>query len=285
MDTEYLKTFLLLANLKNFTQTAERLFIAQSTVTNRIIELEEEIGKKLFIRDRKSVTLTKEGILFLKYAKRIVELEESSIQEINSLKFYNDVLRIGSTNVIYEAYLSQGIHDFLKNNDDISVKITLGHSLDLLQMLKDEILDIVYSFIPLSKKGYQCSHFHTDELVLVTSPLNSRYPSGIRKEELSQINYLFCNFPFQEVSLSIRELFPQFYQFQLEIDNSSKLIQYLTDGMGYSFLPESFVKPYIKDGLLTSIPLLDFKAPQMRFYCSYRTRTEVVSKFIGNKKY
>lgn len=281
MDTQHLKTFLLLANLKNFTQTADRLFIAQSTVTNRIAELEKEVGRKLFLRDRKTVSLTEEGILFLKYSKRIVELEESSIQEINSLKFYNNVLRIGTTNIIYECQLSGDIRHFLKNNNDISVKITIGHSLDLLQMLKDEILDIVYSFIPLTKKGYQCNHFATDELVLVTSPSNSRYSSGITKEELSQINYLFCNFPLQEVGISIRELFPRFYQFPFEIDNSSKLIQYLLDGIGYSFLPKSLVMSYLRDGLLTTILPLDFKAPKMSYYCSYRTKTDILSGFIG----
>lgn len=281
MDTQHLKTFLLLSDLKNFTQTAERLFVAQSTVTNRIVELEKEIGRKLFLRDRKTVSLTEEGILFLKYAKRIVELEESSIQEINSLKLYSNVLRIGTTNIIYECHLSADIRNFLKNTNDISVKITIGHSLDLLHMLKDDILDIVYSFIPLTKKGYKCNHFATDELVLVTSPTNYNYPSGIRKEELSQINYLFCNFPLQEVGISIRELFPKYYQFSFEIDNSSKLIQYLLDGIGYSFVPKSIVMPYLRDGLLTTIFPLDFKVPQMSYYCSYRTKTDIISRFTG----
>ena len=42
MDIETMKTFLVLADTKNFTRTAHQLFIAQSTVTNRILELEKE---------------------------------------------------------------------------------------------------------------------------------------------------------------------------------------------------------------------------------------------------
>ncbi|CAB1247648.1 hypothetical protein ACFHWD_06780 [Clostridium sp. MT-14] len=76
-------------------------------------------------------------------------------------------------------------------------------------MLKDEILDIVYSFIPLTKIEYQCNHFATGKLVLVTNPSNSNYFSGIKKKELPQINYLFCNLPSQEVGISIQELFPR----------------------------------------------------------------------------
>ena len=50
MNTESIKTFIMLSKMKNFTRTAERMYVAQSTVTNRICELENETGKKLFVR-------------------------------------------------------------------------------------------------------------------------------------------------------------------------------------------------------------------------------------------
>lgn len=47
MDTNTLRTFIALAQIKNFTKTAQQLFVAQSTVTNRIHDLETELGKEL----------------------------------------------------------------------------------------------------------------------------------------------------------------------------------------------------------------------------------------------
>ena len=73
MNTEELKTFIYLSKVKNFTLAAEQLFIAQSTVTNRISELEKEVGKRLFSRGSKTVTLTEAGEIFLRYAERILE--------------------------------------------------------------------------------------------------------------------------------------------------------------------------------------------------------------------
>ena len=67
MNTEELKTFITLCKVKNFTLAAEQMFIAQSTVTNRIVELEKDLGKKLFDRASKKVILTEEGRIFLKY--------------------------------------------------------------------------------------------------------------------------------------------------------------------------------------------------------------------------
>ena len=61
MDIEALNTFLTLANTKNYTRTAAQLFVAQSTVTNRIHELEKELNIALFTRNNRSVELTVEG--------------------------------------------------------------------------------------------------------------------------------------------------------------------------------------------------------------------------------
>ena len=49
MDTETLKTFLLLANTKNFSRTAEIMFVSQSAVTARIKSIEAELTKTLFV--------------------------------------------------------------------------------------------------------------------------------------------------------------------------------------------------------------------------------------------
>lgn len=97
MDTQNLETFVMLAGVKNFTQTAELLFVAQSTVTNRIAELEREVGKR-------RIMLTAEGEIFLTYAKRILTLEKASLQHLHSRREFDKTLRIGTTNTLYESY-------------------------------------------------------------------------------------------------------------------------------------------------------------------------------------
>ncbi len=282
MDTQNLRTFLLLSKLKNFTLTAEKLFVAQSTVTNRIAELERETGKKLFTRDKKHIELTREGILFESYAKRILELEENAIQEINQADFYKSVLRIGSAYTIYECHLYPIIRSFMLSNHDTSVKVILNHSQDLLQMLGDQLLDVVFSYIFYKRSGYQCIHFASDELLLVTSPKNSFFAKGIYKKDLLRIDYLMSNLALQETGQFIRTLFPPYYQFSFEIDNSTKLVQYLLDGIGYSFLPKSIVKSYIENHSLIFIPLIDFDAPQINSYFIYKTNNQRIQKFLSS---
>ena len=274
MDTQTLRTFLTLANVKNFTQTASLLYVAQSTVTNRIAELEKEVGKQLFIRNKKNLSLTREGLLFQDYARRIIDLEEMSIREMNAQAFSRASLRLGTTNTIYECYLAPVLTRMLKENTDYALNVTISHSVNLLQMLQDGLLDLTFTYQPLQKSGFCCQRFRTDELLLVTSKKHTHYQTGIRKEELSMLNYLFCNFALQEVGQFIRELFPPFYQFPFEIDNSTKLISYLLEGIGCSFLPDGLVKPYLEQQSLISIPLLDFEAPRINGYQCWREGRE-----------
>ena len=92
MDLESLRTFIVLSDTKNFTQTANQLFVAQSTVTNRISELEKVVNAKLFSRNNRLVELTPEGEQFLLYAEKVMKLTESSLAEISSFKKYKNYL-------------------------------------------------------------------------------------------------------------------------------------------------------------------------------------------------
>ena len=282
MNTEELKTFIFLSKVKNFTLAAEQMFIAQSTVTNRISELEKEVGKRLFSRGSKTVTLTEEGKIFLKYAERIIELQETSVEEMNAVSAYSRKFAVGAINATYESYVRPLIDNCLKNNNITSVKVVLGHSIDLIQLLQDNVLDLVFSSIPLKRTGYVCEVFDSDRLVLVTGKGATAYPDGITEDQLTHIPYLMCNFALSEVGAFIRSLFPKNYVFRLEVDNSSKLFHYLEQGFGYSFLPYKMIKSELDAGRFEEVPLKDFSAPQVMTYLLYRQGYNV-RKFLENR--
>ena len=282
MNTEELKTFIFLSKVKNFTLAAEQLFVAQATVTNRISELEKEVGKKLFTRGAKNVNLTEAGEIFLQYAERILELESSSIEEMNALSTHKRKFSIGAINAVYESYVKPFVNKCLRDNTITSVKVMLGHSLDLIQNLQDNLLDMVFSAIPLKRAGYNCDVFDVDRVALVCKKGLNEYPEGITKAELPKIPYLMCDFTLSEAGVFIRSLFPKNHIFRLDVDNSSKLLPYLEDGLGYSFLPYKFAKEKIDSGILEEIPLVDFIAPNVTTYLIYKN-TYDVKRFLENK--
>ncbi|MBQ8884934.1 MAG: LysR family transcriptional regulator [Clostridia bacterium] len=270
MSTEELKTFIFLSKVKNFTLAAEHLSIAQSTVTNRISELEKEVGKRLFNRDSKSVRLTPEGKIFLKYAERIIELQETSVEEMNALSAYRHKISIGAINATYETYVKPVLDECLKTSNDTTVRVTIGHSLDLIRQLQDNVLDLVFSAIPLKRIGYVCKVYDTDKMVLVTGKGANAYKRGITEEDLVNIPYLMCNFSLSQVGSYIRALFPENHVFKMEVDNSSKLLPYLKNGSGYSFLPYKLIRKELEEGLLEEVKLLNFSAPKAITYLIHK---------------
>ena len=282
MNTEELKTFIFLSKVKNFTLAAEKLRIAQSTVTNRISELEKEVGKRLFSRGSKNVKLTEAGEIFLRYAERIIELQSTSIEEMHALSTHSRKFSIGAINATYEVYAKPLVDECLKDNSVTSVKVMLGHSLDLIQQLQDNMLDIVFSAVPLNRLGYVCEVYDVDRVALVCGKGKNEYPNGISKEQLCKIPYLMCDFTLSETGLFIRSLFPQNHVFRLDVDNSSKLLPYLENGLGYSFLPYKLVKEKIESGALEEVSLSDFAAPNVTTYLIYHQGYDA-RRFLENK--
>ena len=282
MNSEELKTFIFLSKVKNFTLAAEQLSVAQSTVTNRISELEKEVGKKLFRRGSKTVTLTEEGEIFLSFAERILELESSSIEEMNAVSSHRRKFSIGAINATYEVYVKPLVDKCLQNNKETSFKVILGHSLDLIQLLQDHVLDMVFSAVPLKRIGYACDIFDTDKAVLVCAKGKNEFPDGITKEELAKISYLMCALTLSDAGLYIRSLFPKNHVFRLEVDNTSKLFPYIEQGIGYAFLPYKLVEQQLKDGVFEEVSLKDFASPTVNTYLIYRQSYDA-SVFLENK--
>jgi len=283
MNSEELRTFIFLSKVKNFTLAAEQLSVAQSTVTNRISELEKEVGKKLFHRGSKTVTLTEEGEIFLSFAERILELESSSIEEMNAVSAHKRKFSIGAINATYEVYVKPLIDKCMDGNQETSIKVMLGHSLDLIQLLQDHVLDMVFSAVPLKRLGYTCKVFDTDRVALVCAKGKNEFPDGITKEQLAKISYLMCDLTLSDAGVYIRSLFPKNHVFRLEVDNTSKLFPYIENGLGYAFLPYKLVEKQIQDGTFEEVALKDFASPNINTYLIYRQNYDV-SVFLENKR-
>lgn len=95
---------------------------------------------------------------------------------MNAVSAYSRKFSVGAINATYECYVRPLIDKCLQNNATTSIKVTLGHSLDLIQLLQDNVLDLVFSSIPLKRTGFVCEVFDTDRLTLVTGKGNNRYP-------------------------------------------------------------------------------------------------------------
>ena len=76
MELRVLRYFLAVAREENITAAAEVLHITQPTLSKQLMDLEKELGKQLFIRGKRKITLTEEGMFLRKRAQEIVDLAD-----------------------------------------------------------------------------------------------------------------------------------------------------------------------------------------------------------------
>lgn len=221
-----------------------------------------------------------EGEQFLLYAEKVIKLTDDSLSEISSIHKFDNHIRIGCSDSVYEAHLSSIILEHQRKFPKDSLKIMIGISNNLLELLQDDILDIVFSYIPLKKAAFYCEMYKQDTMVLVTDYNNKKYKEGITQKELVNEKYLMCNFALQDVGQFIRGLFPKYQQFSLEIDDCAKIIPFLLGQENYTFLPWDMAKSYIESGKLRNIPLIDFKTPMINSYIIGKKEKQYMRKII-----
>ena len=78
MELRVLRYFIEVARTQNITAAAEHLHITQPTLSKQLMELEEELGKQLFVRGKRKTTLTEDGIFLYHRAQEIVELADKA---------------------------------------------------------------------------------------------------------------------------------------------------------------------------------------------------------------
>lgn len=89
MEIRVLRYFLEVAREENITKAAARIHISQPTLSRQLKELEDELGKKLFVRSNYSVHLTEEGMLLRKRAEDILSMVDKTTEEFRALDEIN----------------------------------------------------------------------------------------------------------------------------------------------------------------------------------------------------
>jgi LysR family transcriptional repressor of citA len=267
MRTEPLKTFITLARCNSFTKTAQELLVVQSTVSSRIKELESEIGQKLFVRDKNNVALTAAGEMFLRTAMEIVEMEESAIAKINMSIKYADNLTVACAHTLFDCYILDDAIEFMKKNADISLKLDIAHSSEIIADLGAYNLDVAYTYYPFHHSRYICKPFVTEEFILVTNSANRKYLHGITKNELLDVPVIFSDLTSGN---NVEGLIPKQRIYPLDVNIVSRIIPFLKGGDWYCFLPVGLVKKDIEEGSLIEIPLEDMQLHQKQSYVIYK---------------
>lgn len=136
MDINYVKEFIVLAEVGNYSEAADQLYISQPSLSRHIQALEEELGSALFTRTTRRVSLNEFGHTFLPYAKKISQLQyEYSVALTSKLQDISGTVTIGSLPTMSQYGITELLARFHKDNPNLSLSIVEADSNTLTDML------------------------------------------------------------------------------------------------------------------------------------------------------
>ena len=168
MELRHLRYFVAVGDALNFTNAAEKLHLAQPSLTRQIKDLEEEIGVRLFNRTKQRISLTEEGRSFLADAKRVLAHSVEIVESVQHLRDHEIVaLNIGYAANLFPALLPDTLVSFRRQFPTVSINLFDMAYGDQFRALEDGKIDLgfVGSRKPIEERGLRFRLIASDKIV------------------------------------------------------------------------------------------------------------------------
>lgn len=157
MEIRVLKYFLAVAREENITKASELLHITQPTLSKQLMDLENEIGKKLFIRGNRKITLTQEGILLRKRAEEIIDLVSKTEKELEqSDNIISGDIHIGAGETDLIRNIAKTAKEIQDKHPLVHFHIESGDSKTVFEHLDKGLIDFGLVFGNVDMTKYNC---------------------------------------------------------------------------------------------------------------------------------
>ena len=175
-----LRAFEAAARLESFTLAAKELHLTQSAISHQIRELEDYFGKSLFLRKNRKVEPTAEGRRLLDSLSRVFDVIEAACNEV-TLAPSSQVLALHCSPSFAAKWLSPRLPEFIKDNPDITIRLTSGA--EPIDLLRNQEIDIAISY-QFSHEGPGITSLSLGEEKIVPLCAPELIDAGIPVEEL-----------------------------------------------------------------------------------------------------
>lgn len=245
----------------NFTRAAEQLSLTQPAVSQHVRALEQELGVRIFDRVNNTVKLTHEGEIVVKYAKRMMALQENMKGELTNEKLQIASLTVGITHTAESNAIAEALARYVQRHENVTVKVITGAADKLCGMLKNYEIDLAIIDGKKPDPSLNYLMLDTDNLVLITSPdhrlakKNSVTISDLKKERLilrlptSTTRKLFVS-ALECSGMSLNE-----FNVVLEMDSVATIKDLIRRDFGVSVLARSACMDEISKRKLVALPI------------------------------
>jgi LysR family transcriptional regulator, benzoate and cis,cis-muconate-responsive activator of ben and cat genes len=247
MELRHLKYFLAVAEELNFTKAAEKLCISQPPLSRQIIELEEEIQARLFIRNNKKVELTEAGKYFEKEVIALFKnLERITIKTQKIAENVSGEFRIAYISSIYSAVISDLIKHLKTAFPYVNFKLFEVSTTKQISALEQGKIDLGIIRSPVKSPKIKSQLWFRDGFSVVYNKSVIQINSEKEIPDLKDETFVFFNKDYaphyHEVLLELCAFYGFTPKVVHESNNINSIVQLVKNGLGISIVPSNIAK-------------------------------------------
>lgn len=235
------KVFNEVAKQGSFIRAAEILHITSSAVSHTIAKMEEDIGFTLFVRDRKGVAITPDGVEVLTRVQELIKCDAKLDQEIAQIAgLERGEITIGTFNSVMIEWLPDILERYHEKYPNIKVYVTQGGYEDVAELIKHAAVDIAFvtkavsldedvSLLPIRREKIKC---------ITPASFVSPHGDKVKMDEIKDMSFVL---PEQGYDAEFNMIFEKYkftpnYEYAIKSDES--ILALVERGLGIALMPE-----------------------------------------------
>ncbi|MEH6457837.1 MAG: LysR family transcriptional regulator [Cocleimonas sp.] len=182
MDISHLKTFLEIYQTRHFRKSAEKLFITQSAASARIKLLEENLGVKLFTREKRKIEPTSAAHRFYKYADVVVSNWDQAKQMVALPDDVEQSISLACMADVWHLFLNNWISDIQRQSPELAFNLTINQANNITENVINGTLDLGLVFEPMNLPNLQMQEVLTFDIKLFSTKPQQKVEDALNED-------------------------------------------------------------------------------------------------------
>lgn len=244
MDIDLARTFLAVIATGTFQGAAERLNITQTGVSARLRTLENQLGRRLFVRNKAGARLTPEGEHFMRHAHALVQIWESARRQVALPPGRDHLISIGGELSLWNPLFADWLVWMHQNAAHIALRAEVDTPDRLIGRVQNGTLDAAVLYSPQHRPNLIVELLAEEKLVMVTSAADGSY---------NPQSYIHVDWG-QDFSINLQSAFPDLASPALSISLGPLALSYILTVGGSGYFRLGAVRTELQNGSLFRVP-------------------------------
>lgn len=259
---DYYRVFYHVVQCGNMTEAAKELFLAQSTISRTIQNLETDLGCILFERKTHGVSLTEEGSILYNHLKPAIEHITAAEERLDSIRRLDEgLLRIGASELTLEHYMLPYLERMKREYPQIVIRLSYSNPTHALEALHSRLLDIAVlagpfeesdavDFTPLDRGEF-------DYVLIAGNDFNELRDREVDLKDLQEYPFICMEKGMGVRTYADRAALRSGFRLhpECEVGSMPLLISLVKINLGLAFLPLPHARKELEEGSMFEVKL------------------------------